>query len=84
MKKLIIGQEVLEAERIVVDRNKGEIIGYNERQEVFSLRGVDFENLNYVVEGGEDLPEQSPQERIAELEQLVADLSELLLEKGVI
>lgn len=59
MKKLIIGQEVLEAERIVVDRNKGEIIGYNGKQEVFALRGVDFSLLNYEVEGGEDAPEPS-------------------------
>jgi len=62
MKRLLINgifQEGCEAERIVVDRSKGTITGYNGEQEVFALRGVDFSQLNYEVEGGEDLPEPS-------------------------
>lgn len=62
MKRLILNgqqQEYLEAERIVVDRVNGTIIGYNGKQEVFALRGVDFSRLNYEVEGGEDAPEPS-------------------------
>jgi len=87
MKRLILNghqQEAFEAERIVVDRVNGTIIGYNGKQEVFALRGVDFSKINYEVEGGADAPDPSSQERIAQLEQLVADLSELLLENGVI
>lgn len=60
MKRLLInGQEHGEAERIIVDRSAGTIIGYTGGQEVFALRGVDFSRLNYTVEGGEDAPEPS-------------------------
>ena len=74
----------LEAEKIVIDRDNGKVIGYIGNQEIFSFCGVDFSKVNYEVEGGEDTPEVSTQERIAELEQIIADLSELLIENEVI
>lgn len=75
MKRLLINgqpQECYEAEKIVVDREKGTIIGYTGGQEVFALRGVDFSRLVYEVEGGEDTPEPSETDilgrRIVDLE----------------
>ncbi|GAB7387350.1 hypothetical protein BSNK01_11860 [Bacillaceae bacterium] len=75
MKRLLIdgqSQEGFEAERIVVDKTNGTIIGYNGTQEVFALRGVDFSLLNYEVEGGEDLPEPSETELIEQENAMLA------------
>ena len=72
MKRLLIeGQEVMEAEKIVVDKAKGTIIGYTNGQEVFALRGVDFAKLVYSVEGGEDVPEPTLEDRMKATEDAV-------------
>ncbi|BDR67194.1 hypothetical protein K144312032_14220 [Clostridium tetani] len=82
MKKLIVNDEVFEADKII--KTDRDIIGYINDVEVFAFRGVKDLSI-FEVEGGEfDTPEDDLNKRIKALEQSNAELMNLLAMQSMI
>ncbi|KHO39114.1 hypothetical protein OR62_07715 [Clostridium tetani] len=83
MKKLMVNDEVLEAEKII--KTETDIIGYVDNKEVFAFRGIKDFSI-FKLEGGHefDTPEDDLNKRIKALEQSNAELMNLLAMQSMI
>lgn len=83
MKKLMVNDEVLEAEKII--KTETDIIGYVNNKEVFAFRGVkDFSIFKLENEQQFDTQEDDLNKRIKALEQSNAELMNLLAMQSII
>ncbi|BDR82564.1 hypothetical protein [Clostridium tetani] len=83
MKKLMVNDEVLEAEKIM--KTETDIIGYVDNKEVFAFRGIkDFSIFKLENEQQFDTPEDDLNKRIKALEQSNAELMNLLAMQSMI
>ena len=81
MKTLTINDDTFQAERIIVDKQRRQIVGQDaDGNEVFALRGVKFENITYEItdeQGNPVEPDLSSDEELARAIGGASSLAEL-------
>ena len=81
MKYLYINGELAgEAEKIFVDTQKRQIVGYNVDSDTpaFALRGVKFENITYEIKDEQGNPVESDIDEMTQLKQELESTQEAL------
>lgn len=81
MKNLLINGDTFQAERIIVDEQRRQIIGQDaDGNEVFALHGVKFENITYEItdeQGNSVEPDLSSNDELARAIEGANSLAEL-------